>query len=219
MLKMHKVGSNNSKSLYSVLLDTPPSRTAGNESFIKHCCYMREWLPDILDFEVGKKKVRRLRFQAYIRREATLDSIVNMMTSNRASNGKPKESKAIVVFGAAQCSSGFRYFPAPVKGLVRRLQRQTHVIILDEHYTSQRCSKCAFGETELKTSHFKNGQSGGRKSSKEIHGVRFCPHENCRTVWNRDVNAARNIRLVFEHMAKNSKVRPSPFAHLNALST
>ncbi|GMH66768.1 hypothetical protein TrST_g7481, partial [Triparma strigata] len=51
-----------------------------------------------------------------------------------------------------------------------------------------------------------------------IHGVRFCPHEGCTTVWNRDVNAARNMRLVFEFMVRNKLERPASFKHLFALT-
>ena len=233
MLNKHMVGPQDSDSLLSVLLATPTAKTPSVEKFLSHCRYRRKWLPDILNFEVGRKKVRRLRFHAFLRREATLESMVQMMTFKRAVNGKPKESKAIVVFGAAQCHSGFGYFPAPVKGLVRRLRRQTNVVILDEHYISKRCSKCAFGKTELAEgesmadlleegkcgqSHWKQGRrgTGGRGRSSEIHGVRFCPHRHCRQVWNRDVNSARNMRLLFEYMALHSKVRPPPFRHKGA---
>ena len=97
--------------------------------------------------------------------------MVQMMTFGRAVSGKPEESKAIVVFGAAQCHSGFGYFPAPVKGLVRRLRRHTNVVILDEHYTSKRCSKCAFGKTELAEGRawltsLKRGSAGGAIGSR-----------------------------------------------------
>ena len=39
----------------------------------------------------------------------------------------------------------------------------------------------------------------------------------CETVWNRDVNAARNIRQVFLHMIQHGNHRPEGFKHEGAL--
>jgi transposase len=36
-----------------------------------------------------------------------------------------------------------------------------------------------------------------------LHGVRRCENAYCRTVWNRDVNAARNILRVFQHLRQS----------------
>ena len=226
--------------LHKVLLNTPPPKTPVRADFLNHCKYICKWLPDILAFKVKKKKVRRLRFQSYIQREAEMDALCMRLCGGRSrlSKGNSKEgvSKAIVVFGAATCSSGFGYFPGPIKELRKRLERHTNVVVLDEHYNSQRCSRCAFlAETELTgsestfdklepgkcgRSHWKKGPggTGGRRRSSEIHGVRFCPHVGCRKIWNRDVNAARNMRLVFEYMVENKLQRPDPFKHIGALT-
>ena len=42
-----------------------------------------------------------------------------------------------------------------------------------------------------------------------LYAVKQC--ENCRTVWNRDVNAARNIALVFWWLRTHGGVRPPGF--------
>ena len=39
------------------------------------------------------------------------------------------------------------------------------------------------------------------------------------TRWNRDVNAARNMRQIFIHMITNNKSRPAPFKHPGALDS
>ena len=52
----------------------------------------------------------------------------------------------------------------------------------------------------------------------DIHGVRWCSHQNCTTRrWNRDVNAARNMRRVFLHMLDNNLQLPAAFKHAGAL--
>ena len=46
----------------------------------------------------------------------------------------------------------------------------------------------------------------------DIHGVRWCSHQNCTTRrWNRDVNAARNMRRVFLHMLEYNQQLPAAF--------
>jgi len=131
-----------------------------------------------------------------------------------------------VVLGAAMFSRGFGYFPVPMQALYRRLKEHTTVVVLDEPYTSQLCSKCAHGAIKLeglesKTDKMVPGKCGkthGRGKKSEIWAVKWCPHRNCLTRWNRDVNAARNMRQIFLTMLYNGQVRPPPFKHPKALS-
>ena len=83
--------------------------------------------------------MRRLRFRSYCQRMAALDSLCRQLCNGQGMH-------AVVVLGACECSSGFGYFPAPLKELRRRLELHTRVVVIDEHYTSQRCSDCAFAE-------------------------------------------------------------------------
>jgi len=197
-------------SLYAILQATPSPKVATVEAMQQHIEYILGSLDRVLGHNVDRQRVRRSRFQAYIQRTAALDALCH-----RLSGGRGKE--AVVVLGAAQCSSGFGYFPGPVKELRRRLEQHTRVVVLDEHYTSQRCSKCAFTEKyEESRDKLEPGRSrvDGRR---QLHGVRWCPHQDCRTTWNRDVNAARNMRQVFLHMLRHGHRRPAAFRHGGAL--
>ena len=109
--------------------------------------------------------------------------------------------------------------------LRQRLEFHTRVIILHEHFTSQRCSKCAFAAALAGTEHSlkllpgrarEPGKRPNTFKQREIHGVRWC--SQCKTTWNRDVNSARSMRQVFLWMLNNNLVRPEPFRHEGALS-
>lgn len=58
----------------------------------------------------------------------------------------------------------------------------------------------------------------GKTAVHEIHGVCWCSNQNCRTTWNRDVNAARNMCKLFWSMVTNGLVYPDPFRHKGALT-
>ena len=85
-----------------------------------------------------KQKSKRIRFNNFMQQRAAMDKLCRRITRGH----DPK--KMVVFFGAAVCSRGFRYAPTPVKGLRRHLRRYARVIIIQEHYTSQRYSFCAF---------------------------------------------------------------------------
>jgi hypothetical protein len=91
---------------------------------------------------------------------------------------------------------------------------------LREHYTSQRCSNCAFND-ELSLKKQQKPVVRGRKRQtdperREIWGVSYCTV--CGTTWNRDVNAARNIHRLFLWMVEHNLVRHTNFQHNGALS-
>ena len=200
------------QTLYDALLATPTVKTATAASFAAHCRYGSGLLPHLIQHQVVERRVRRLRFRSYCQRMTALDSLCR-----RLCNGQGMH--AVVVLGACECSSGFGYFPAPLKELRRRLELHTRVVVIDEHYTSQRCSDCAFAEepSHHRLDAGRCGDTHESGASGEIHGVRWCPE--CRKLWNRDVNAARNMRQVFLHMLAHGLSRPEGFRHPGALGS
>jgi transposase len=65
------------------------------------------------------------------------------------------------------------------------------LIKVDEHRTSKSCSACKEGDC-------KSIKIGGR----HCHRIIRCCKSECNKVWNRDVNASRNIQLVLLSMLR-----------------
>jgi len=98
---------------------------------------------------------------------------------------------------------------APNKKLQSGLQKFFPIISSTEFRTSRVCSKCQ-SEEDLKSgrgSYWVDGE----KRKKEIRGLRHCG--NCNTTWNRDVNAALNILVLFWFQVENPEATALPGAY------
>ncbi|CAN0456257.1 unnamed protein product, partial [Laminaria digitata] len=72
---------------------------------------------------------------------------------------------------------------------------------VNEDYTSKLCSECKEVLDPMLD-----------KKNKPIHAVRRCPTTSCVwRLWNRDVNACRNIYAIFVHENSNQGSRPVKF--------
>ena len=97
---------------------------------------------------------------------------------------------------------------APTKRLlshlrqISRIKADIHIITIDEYLTSQVCANCHRRTLE------KMPATKG-KADPKIHAVLKC--NSCRTVWNRDTMAAKNIRHIFRYMAEHNNERPEMF--------
>jgi transposase len=115
-----------------------------------------------------------------------------------------------VVFGAARFGRSARSKLAPLADKCRKLLEKADkrgdlvLINMDEFNTSQVCSKC--GKKNLKKMNIDGG---------DLYPVAVC--QSCATVWQRDVNAARNIRALFV-LGSTSSIRPVPFRRPPILS-
>jgi hypothetical protein len=146
------------------------------------------------------RQVRGLRFSQYGRKQRVMHTVCERIVS------APGDNRPVVVaYGAADFSAtGWGQPPAPVVGVRRALQRRHRVAFYaeQEHYTSQRCSD---DHSKLVPMRDEGGQN-------EIYGVRRCEAAGCRKTWNRDVNAARNMRKIFMAEATTG-TRPVLFTH------
>lgn len=131
------------------------------------------------------------------------------------SKDRPEDNSrrhVILAYGNAAIGNVRSKLPAPSKALVHHLRQVMKckgcflsVVMIDEYLTSQVCAKChqrtvsKVQERPTRGGHYKN----------RIHAVLKC--ENCRTTWNRDVMAAKNMAYVFKYMSRHNNQRPLPF--------
>ncbi|KAK9360313.1 hypothetical protein V1504DRAFT_153922 [Lipomyces starkeyi] len=134
----------------------------------------------------------------------------------RIKGNKPaKKEVDVVACGAGQFGSTMNGKRAtPVKTLRKHLRRYVTVVPVDENRTSRVCSKHNEEHRERTGLGEEEDEGGGTRSTAEadlihihaqrnangdkgpsLHPVLFC--NKCHTVWNRDVNAARNIAWIF----------------------
>jgi Putative transposase DNA-binding domain len=150
-------------------LDIKLSRSPNN--YIEYTKWRLKWLL-YLQQMYCKKKVVQLKMEAYMRIEKTLHKYKLKLV--------PKNEKTLIVWGDATIASN-----SPVKGYVRtpknkllellKNSKNCKVIMQDEFRTTKLCCKC-YEPLNIST---------------DKHRYAVCP--NCRTVFNRDVNAGANI--------------------------
>lgn len=99
---------------------------------------------------------------------------------------------------------------APVKKFKKILeQRGYKVIEIDEYKTSITCSLCKSYCPKVYYPHIIEGTI----QNIQCHEVVRCSNSECNTYWQRDVNAARNILGLLEHLlVHGSSSRPNPFS-------
>ncbi|KAK9366104.1 hypothetical protein V1509DRAFT_611902 [Lipomyces kononenkoae] len=170
------------------------------------------------------KDERPSRWKTYCREQKALHDIcMHIKGSKRA-----KKEHVVVAYGDGRFGStmhGKR--AAPVKKLRKHLRRYATVVPVNEFRTSRTCSahneeqreRMGLGEQEdegggtskrapdlvhIRAQRHANGAAGP-----SLHAVVYC--HKCHTVWNRDVNAARNIGWIFWWMRVHGGERPPGF--------
>lgn len=179
------------------------SKTPDMQGLLDHCQASGRVFSALHDF-YGSMRMRRLKFQNYRGKKKALATLCKEIVGK---NSGQFHNDVIVAFGGARFSSSSRgYAPGPVKALYRELKRWCRVRLVGEYNTSAYCSADiagTFGTTPCHTKFERNQPS---------FFVKQCRHQNCGMYWQRDVNAARNIRWVFIEMCRSGKKEhPLPF--------
>lgn len=164
----------------------PTAKTSATVVFQAHLRYVLTHRETLCTF-YGAQRWLRLRWKCHIAKEKMWEVMVRRITG-----GNPRTVVALGDASFAHNSKG--HASTPTKGLRRRLLGRCRLRMVDEYRTSITCSLCA-GDLPKRTRKWQ---------------VKVCS-DICLTSWNRDVNAARNIRAIFLHMNAHVGERPECF--------
>jgi hypothetical protein len=204
---------------YSAWLSGMPStkvvKSADMLAHVRHLC--RTDMYQALMQVNGARKVRQQKRRNYIKRQSALAEVTKLIVED----DEAPDKKLVVVFGAAQFQC-----VGPVSKLRKALaqhERVDRVVHFDEFRTSMLASCCAhkicaehkaaltLKELEMKgVRGVEKQKDGSQKSVNELYSVRIC--QNCRTIWNRDVNAAINMLELFRYGQSHGGARKPEFS-------
>lgn len=119
-----------------------------------------------------QRRMAVLRFKKYMAVQSTLTKVVKEFVAGK---------ETLVVFGDSSISANSPmkgYIRTPNRRLLTTLRYYADVLVVNEHRTSKLCSLC---------------YQTLQPPTKRRHRYMVCRNAECQTVWNRDVNAGRNI--------------------------
>lgn len=185
-----------------LMSEVPESSTPSVVAFQSHVAYVLKHRDKFLGF-FGSKRHRQQKWGVYIKKQKAIDYMCKKVTGGRA------KTEVTVAFGSARGPHMKGTLPAPVKLLHKALQQRAVVVNVDEFRTSVICSKCNHRDMlGVKCSEGLAIQKG--RTRFPLYDVRACQNPSCRTVWNRNLNAARNILEVYLNLLVRG-VRPIGF--------
>ena len=136
-----------------------------------HCQYQKQWA--------------RERFRVYGPKQKTTDKTIGGHESEPrkpAEDGKPGKQDPVIAYEAAKFAPSAKgELSVTTTSIFQRCIKHFHVVVVDEHNTSQVCHRCDQITCPVMSDGHKNW------------GRRWCRSTNCRTILNRDRNAASNI--------------------------
>jgi hypothetical protein len=191
---------------YGTAIQALPSLKVGNfATFTNNVRLTLVQSPFLLRHHAEKRKYREYRFKISRFSKKALAKAARKLTKKR--NPQPGErrdchppSRTIIGWGDWSQQDGFlRGTPkAPVKKFRRAFKKMGFTILeIDEYRTSKCCSSCGHVTENL---HY-----GGAR----CHQVVRCGNSECEVVWQRDCNAARNMRAILLTMLHD---QPRPVA-------
>jgi hypothetical protein len=105
-----------------------------------------------------------------------------------------------MVWGFNMRTRGYKPSPSKHRRITSRFIKLGGLVVnVNEHNTSQVCSSC-FQDTKLCAVGSRQDPFVTRPESvAKAHFVRRCTNSTCRTIWNRDINAACNMVYLALH--------------------
>ena len=179
---------NHLKHLENWMTNTPTKQTMSSYCFMKYLNHvnMKEFCNSLQKFHF-RWKTRLKKWNEYIQQQKTLHSICEEIIST-----VPKENTCVIAFGDASWTQGKGYESSPrgkkfYNYLKTNYEDHKRILVFStpEFNTSQICSKCNLHERI---------KACKKPAIAKPHFVREC--KTCSTIWNRDINACRNIITV-----------------------
>ena len=179
----------------TIIQNMPSMKTSDFEKLRLAIGYRLEHFTFLFDF-CKTKPFLKWRFTTYVYSQKALTWIAKKVVGNK--------KNAAIGFGDWSQTDGFvRGHPkAPPKRIKKALGVYATVIEVDEYRTSQVCSKCKVGKCDKDDHKLEKMKYG----AVPCHFVLRCL--SCNTIWQRDVNASRNIMEAFKAQM-NGLSRPS----------
>lgn len=134
------------------------------------------------------KKWGRSRFRVYRLKRKCLDKFFQSMC-------KKGEQRPTIAYGAAKFNpTNKNELSAPTTYLSRKCSRYYITVMVDEYNTTKMCNGCG---NRLHGVKYPITTTEGKRSYREVRGLKWCSSTRCRNFLNRDKNAALNIRRIF----------------------
>jgi hypothetical protein len=154
------------------------------------------------------RKTKHMRWKVYIHRLKTIDQVCKSMLGDDPAN-------TVIAYGSGKFNSsspGYKASPTRASTFEDRLRKVHNATVLKiwEFNTSQVCSQC---HAHVKMCGVATQQDPFMAPANIVgnhHFVRRCTNNLCRIIWNRDVNAARNMAFLGIHLVYQVD-RPDPF--------
>jgi len=164
---------------------------------------------NVLNDFYQNKLYRKQKLWSFILRNKSEQKMLNKF---KEKYGEPKE--VVIGFGDYD-QKGHMKFKEPVKGKgFRNLFRKAgyEVFLVDEFRTSCKCSDCKIFDGVCETFRKRENPRPWRNDIIKVHGLVKC--KTCSRLWNRDVNASRNIcKIAYNEL--RGRERPSYLSRSN----
>jgi hypothetical protein len=198
MQKQLRAAAREGWSLEAWQSNIPTSKTASFELMRRRAEYFfadgGKGLRAALD-HYGSAAQLSLRWHVHIKTQRWMAQMVRMLVRLPGNNGhgrRLRKDQVVIGWGSGGSGAGgcisLRPGPVPCKRLARLLMRFALTYRVPEPMTSRICSRCC-SDKQLEPCPMRGGSSEAR--NKWRYRVKAC--NSCHTLWNRDVNAARNI--------------------------
>ena len=143
-----------------------------------------------------QRSTKHKRWRVYIHKQKTLTQVCQDLIGRR----NPRNVVFAYGMGRFNASSrGYKPAPANQRWVTNRLTKGLHAIVINinEYNTSQVCSHCFASRKLCAVGSNRDPFPAQPGSIQKSHFVRRCTV--CRTIWNRDVNASRNMVYLALH--------------------